>query len=100
MNALEALGVLIVTVFPTVNVPLVVGVVARGIVSSVAVADPLAGALIVPQYVPERVTSRSSEQDMAMDLEPSDEWEMVTVFANSDFFCPPERDASPLADFV
>ena len=49
VNALEALGVLMVTELPTFHVPLVVGVVARGIVSNVAVADPLAGALTVPK---------------------------------------------------
>ena len=100
VNALEALGVDMVTEFPTFHVPLVVGVVARGMVSSVAVADPLAGALIVPQYVPERVTSKSKAQDMPMDFVPSEVWLMVTVFANSDFFCPPERDARPLPVFV
>ena len=100
VNALEALGVLMVTVLPTFQVPLTVGVVARGIVSSVAVPDPLAGARTVPKYVPDRVTSKSKAQDMATDLEPSEPWAMVTVFANSDFFWLPERDASPLAVFV
>ena len=86
VNSLDALGVLMVTVFPTFHVPLVVGVVARGIVSSVAVSDPLEGAFTVPKYVPDRVTSKSKEQDMATDLEPSEPCAMVTVFANSDFF--------------
>ena len=100
VNTLDALGVLMVTVLPTFHVPLVVGVVARGMVSSVAEAEPLAGALIVPQYVPERVTSKSKEQDMPMDFVPSDAWVMVTVFVNKAFFCPPERFARPAAVFV
>ena len=44
MNELEALGVLMVTEFPTFHVPLVVGVVALAMESNVTDCDPLAGA--------------------------------------------------------
>ena len=44
MNALDALGVLIVTELPTFHVPLVVGVVALAMESRVTDCDPLAGA--------------------------------------------------------
>ena len=62
VKADAALGVLIVTEFPTFHVPLVVGVVTRGIGSSVAVPFPAAGVLTVPQYVPERVTFKPNVQ--------------------------------------
>ena len=69
MKELEALGVLMVTELPTVNVPLVVGVVALGILSSVTDAEQ--------EVLLNVVLAMPPVAEIVMPLVPSALWAMV-----------------------